>query len=283
MDPSAPSNYVSAEAPVASVIAQEYTSNPFPLVIKSLGRMLEINGTSSLLAVVRYVIAALLAVIVLVALSFLLAMAQLSTVMFLVFALLYLAIIAMAVALYSAITAAGVNDIHYSGKELFSQAQAKLLPVVGLTVLTGLIVIVGLVLLVVPGIIFALWFCLAPAAMFTENLGIVDSLKRSKQLVSGHLWEMWGMMTAATILGSNGLLSFLVVPSALAGRYRQLRDLKASGQSKPPVHWANYVLPLVMVVIIGLYVVVVVMSMINNSNQPTNIQVNSNGIYNTGK
>gem|GEM_PF-1504370 len=282
MDPSMPSTSPISEPSVSSPSLQEYTSNPFPLVIKSLGHLLSINGTSSLLAVLRFVLAIVLTVIAGVVATIVFSTVHLAALAFLILAVVYLAIIAMLVSLYSAITAAGINEVAYSGKELFSQSLSKLLPVAGLTVLTGLIVAGGAVLLIVPGIIFGLWFSLAPAAMFAENLGIMASLKRSKELVSGHLWEMWGMLTAAGILGSNGVLSFLVVPSGLAGRYRQLRDLKASGQPKPSVHWANYVLPLLMLVFFGIYTAVVVIAANNKSAQPTNIQVDSSGSYNTG-
>ena len=49
----------------------------------------------------------------------------------------------------------------------------------------GLMVLVGLVLLVIPGIVFAVWFSFAIYIVVTENVGAIDALRKSKALVSG--------------------------------------------------------------------------------------------------
>lgn len=58
--------------------------------------------------------------------------------------------------------------------------------------LSGLVVVLGLVLLIIPGIIFAVWFSFVSFVLVTENLGAMESLKRSKSLVSGYFWAVVG-------------------------------------------------------------------------------------------
>lgn len=56
----------------------------------------------------------------------------------------------------------------------------------------GLILTGGFVLLVVPGIIFAVWFSFSLFVVVLHNTGIRESLVRSKQLVRGKFWPVFG-------------------------------------------------------------------------------------------
>jgi hypothetical protein len=54
--------------------------------------------------------------------------------------------------------------------------------------LSAVIVIGGLILLIVPGIIFAVWYCLASFVLISENLKGMNALNKSKEYVKGR----WG-------------------------------------------------------------------------------------------
>ncbi len=60
-----------------------------------------------------------------------------------------------------------------------------LLPVVALWILVSIMIVVGLILLIVPGVILALMFCVAVPALVEERGGVFASLSRSKELTSG--------------------------------------------------------------------------------------------------
>lgn len=62
----------------------------------------------------------------------------------------------------------------------------------GVDILSGLIIALGFVLFVIPGIIFLVWFSFAQFIVVTENVGIIESLRRSKKLVSGYFWGILG-------------------------------------------------------------------------------------------
>ncbi|MHC4744366.1 MAG: YciC family protein [Planctomycetota bacterium] len=56
--------------------------------------------------------------------------------------------------------------------------------------LVSLVVGIGFLLLVVPGIIFALWFSLTVPTIIVEDLGITEAMGRSKRLVAGNLGKV---------------------------------------------------------------------------------------------
>jgi len=57
--------------------------------------------------------------------------------------------------------------------------------------LAGLAVLGGFILLIVPGIIFALWFSQACYIVINENLSNTAALKKSKAYMKGRVWEVF--------------------------------------------------------------------------------------------
>jgi len=63
-------------------------------------------------------------------------------------------------------------------------AASKLLWIWALSIVVGIIVVLGFIALVIPGIILAIMFSLAFPVLIIENKGILDSMGRSRELVS---------------------------------------------------------------------------------------------------
>ena len=113
--------------------------------------------------------------------------------------------------------------------ESIARGLARFGPIIAATILTTAVIAVGYVLLIVPGIIASLMFCVTLPACVVERLGPVDSMKRSSALTSGYRWPIFGAFlvigivgavvaaTAAGMLGAIGLASGLawVVQTAL--------------------------------------------------------------------
>jgi hypothetical protein len=74
-----------------------------------------------------------------------------------------------------------------SAGEAIKRGFALLLPLLGTTILMSLAIMGGLILLIIPGILFALWFGLAQHVVVIERLSGFAALKRSKQLVRPYL------------------------------------------------------------------------------------------------
>jgi hypothetical protein len=58
--------------------------------------------------------------------------------------------------------------------------------------LTGLVTILGFIALIVPGIIFAVWFSFGYFVLVFEDKRGVDALKTSKSYVKGKWWAVLG-------------------------------------------------------------------------------------------
>lgn len=75
-------------------------------------------------------------------------------------------------------------------KESFSKGLPKIWPYLWTGILFMLIVLGGSLLLIIPGIIFGVWFMFYRYAIVVENLSGKKSLSRSKQLVKGNFWAI---------------------------------------------------------------------------------------------
>jgi hypothetical protein len=66
-------------------------------------------------------------------------------------------------------------------------------------VLKGLIITGGLLLLIVPGIIFAVWYALAHVVVVLTGKESIESLAYAKELVKGRFWTVLWLLVAGTI------------------------------------------------------------------------------------
>jgi hypothetical protein len=102
----------------------------------------------------------------------------------------------------------------------------RVLPRLNTLTLAGLLAAVGItigfLLLIVPGLILiTLWLLIVPAIML-ENRGVFESFGRSRQLVSGHGWSVFGVivLTVAILIAVNIGLS--LVEAAFDSRWLNL-------------------------------------------------------------
>jgi len=72
-------------------------------------------------------------------------------------------------------------------EEAFGFTVRKLITLLAASFLVGVLLFIGFLLLVVPGIIFSIMFALFVPVIINENVGVLDSLSRSKRLVN-HRW-----------------------------------------------------------------------------------------------
>jgi len=99
----------------------------------------------------------------------------------------------------------------FSVGELFSHAA----PFVGTLVLNGILagiaIAIGFVLLIVPGLILlTIWSAIAPSIV-VEHRGIFDAFGRSRELVRGHGWQVFGAIVLAfLIVFAVGLVASII-------------------------------------------------------------------------
>jgi len=75
-------------------------------------------------------------------------------------------------------------------------------PSIIVSFLTGIIVLGGTLLLIIPGIIFAIWFSFVVYEIVLNDSASIASLKTSKMLVNGRWWKVfWRLLAPGFIFG----------------------------------------------------------------------------------
>lgn len=146
---------------------------------------------------------------------------------------------------FAIILLAAVDNQKVALKPTLAQARKFIWRALGISVLTALAILGGYLLFVIPGFIFSAWFSLSLYALVKEDLGVMASMKRSRELVRGRVFEVWSVSTLPALvyivpfLGGllNVVLSIVLIP-AMALRYQLLTSTTA--ENRPGVHWSNY-------------------------------------------
>src|SRR3989344_3811570 len=121
-------------------------------------------------------------------------------------------------------------------KNTLQEAKNKIGPYAWVVILGKLITMAGVVLFIIPGIIFSVWFSLSCYVFIFENKKGMQALKRSKELVKGYWWPIFGrililglvMCLVGWIIKIGFLINALFIgPFALAYMYYVYEDLKS--------------------------------------------------------
>jgi hypothetical protein len=107
--------------------------------------------------------------------------------------------------LYQGMVVSFVRDVQDGRRDnsvgdLYRQVTPVLWTLIGASILYGIAVAIGLVLLVVPGLILiTIWAVLAPAIVI-ENRGAIEAFRRSRKLVEGYGWPVFGVVICAFLI-----------------------------------------------------------------------------------
>ncbi len=105
-------------------------------------------------------------------------------------------------------------------KEIYGYTLKNLWPFLLLSALIPLLIGFGLLLLIIPGIIFSVWYAFSKFIFVAENKGVIESFKASRSLVKGKFWPVFGRLIVFMVFGLVFQLLFALVPfgigSALA-------------------------------------------------------------------
>ncbi len=92
--------------------------------------------------------------------------------------------------------------------EVFSRVSSSIVPLLVAGLLAGLGIAFGLLLLIVPGLfLLTIWAVIAPVIV-VEKRGALESFGRSRELVRGHGWTVFGIVLITGLL--SGIASSLL-------------------------------------------------------------------------
>jgi hypothetical protein len=89
-------------------------------------------------------------------------------------------------------------------QETFGRVWPRVWTLLGAGLLAGLGIALGLVLLIVPGLLLLTWWAVISPTIVLENKGVMESFGRSRELVRGYGWPVFGVVILAV------LISFLI-------------------------------------------------------------------------
>lgn len=79
-------------------------------------------------------------------------------------------------------------------------ASQKFFPYLWIVILTSLITLGGFILAVIPGIIFSVWFTLAPFILVAEDKRGLEAALKSKEYIQGHWWAVLGRLIVFVVV-----------------------------------------------------------------------------------
>jgi hypothetical protein len=85
-------------------------------------------------------------------------------------------------------------------------------PVIGQLILVGFVagigIVIGFILIIVPGLILITWWSVAAPIVVLERPGVFAALRRSRELVRGNGWQVFGVLVVLVI--GVGVVSFVI-------------------------------------------------------------------------
>ena len=98
------------------------------------------------------------------------------------------------------VAAALEEDSALTAGEVLGRLRGRVGAIIGVAIMAGILMGLGLILLVIPGIIVAVWLAVATPVAAIEGRRNSDALGRSRELARGHFWHVLLTMVLAWII-----------------------------------------------------------------------------------
>jgi uncharacterized membrane protein len=111
---------------------------------------------------------------------------------------LILEFIGLAVILYGAFQVMRGRDIAIL--DVLRHVLSRFWAIIALAILLGIALFLGLMLFIIPAVVMAARWAVAPPVCVVEGLGPFASMQRSADLTRGHRWKIFGLLVVALLL-----------------------------------------------------------------------------------
>ena len=132
--------------------------------------------------------------------------------------------------------------------EAVSWSLEKFLVYLGYVLALIALIVGGLLLLVIPGVLFAIWFGLAPILKLDEGGTLRENFAKSKSLIRGREVEYLAVGIAGFIVSGLSLLGPAAQTAPTIAWLRQVQSAKAKNEEMPKTATQSWVLVSIAVV-----------------------------------
>lgn len=120
-----------------------------------------------------------------------------------------------------------VDDVREGRAEVsisktFAHAWPRSGPIIVASLLAGVAIGLGLILLIVPGLVLMTWWALIVPVIVLENAGGRESLGRSRELVRGYAWNVFGIIVVTIVVLIAASIPIVLALSPLEAWVRTL-------------------------------------------------------------
>lgn len=107
-----------------------------------------------------------------------------------------------------------IKESNLSVREAFDKSRKYFWRYIWLTIISAIVIMVGFILVVIPGIVFSIWFSFAFYVLVFEGVGGIAALKRSRNLVRGFWWTVLARLIVISLLGAiaSALFNLIMQP-----------------------------------------------------------------------
>ena len=130
----------------------------------------------------------------------------------------------------------------HSMGELFSAVAPVALPLIGLAIVAGIAIAIGFVLIIIPGLILLTIWAVAAPVMVIEHPGVFTALGRSRELVRGYGWQVFGTIVLIALIEIAVYIVFGLIGIAFSDAVRAVLNWIAATLTAPIVALTSSVL-----------------------------------------
>lgn len=133
-------------------------------------------------------------------------------------------------------------------KSIYRESYAKILSYLWVNILVGIVVLFGFLLLIVPGILFAVWFSMAIYVLIFEGVRGTKALSQSKALVANYFWAVLWRWIAPSFVYGMIVLVVIYIPNYLIGLFVGFPLV-----TEAPPWWSNLISNIVLLIAMPLF------------------------------
>lgn len=129
--------------------------------------------------------------------------------------------------LYQGMVVSLVRDVQDGRRDssigqLIEETWPVVLPLIGAGILAGIGIAIGLIILIIPGLILlTIWSVIAPVIV-VERSGAIDAFGRSRALVKGNGWQVFGVIFVVFLISGVASFVFRAIGASISDSFAML-------------------------------------------------------------